>query len=89
MLIAGTVTMIVLNDPIKEVLERDIRVLRASIDADSRVNVLTSREDAGLEGNSFRIALIVVFVPDFLSKVFTEERFGALGEHWPVDKIFR
>ena len=58
MLIAGAVTMIVLNDPIKEVLEGDIGVLRASVDTDSRVEVLTSREDASLEGNSGRVVLV-------------------------------
>ena len=50
--------MIVLNDPIKEVLEGDIGVLRASVDTDSRVEVLTSREDASLEGNSGRVKLV-------------------------------
>ena len=52
MLIARTVTMIVLNDSIKEVLKGGVGVLGASIDSDTRVEVLTSREDALLEGNT-------------------------------------
>ena len=66
MLIGRTVTMIVLNDPIKEVLEGGVGVLGASIDADARVEVLTSRENASLEGYSGRIGLIMIFVPDVL-----------------------
>ena len=73
MLVAGAVTMIVLNDPIKEVLEGDIRVVGASVDTDSRVEVLTSREDALLEGNTTRIELVMVFVPDFFGQVLAQE----------------
>ena len=81
--------MIVLNDPIKEVLKGGEGVLGASIDADTRVEVLTSRKDASLEGYSSRIALIMVFVPDIFGKVLAEERRSAFGELWPVNKIIR
>ena len=81
--------MIVLNYPIKEVLEGGVGVLGASIDADTRVEVLTSREDASLEGYSSRIGLIMVFVPDVFGKVLAEERCCAFGELWPVNKIIR
>ena len=89
MLIGRTVTMIVLNDPIKEVLKGGVGVFGASIDADTRVEVLTSREDASLEGYSSRIGLIMVFVPDIFGKVLAEERCRAFGELWPVNKIIR
>ena len=69
MLIVGTVTMVVLNDLIEELIEGEVGVVGASIHANSRVEVLASREDTSLEGNTSRIALILVFVPDFLGKV--------------------
>ena len=83
------VTMVVHNDSIKEAFEGDIGVLGASINSDIRVEVLTSRENALLEGNTVYIDPIVISIPNVFSKVPAEERFGTFRELWPVNKIIR
>ena len=88
MFVAGLVTMVRLNDLIKELTEDSIRVLRASVAADTRVNVLSAREDTSLERNTILISLVMIGIPDFLCEVLAHERLAASGELRPAFKIF-
>ena len=45
-------TMILLNNLIEHRSESFIRLMTTSINTDSRINILTAREDSSLEGES-------------------------------------
>lgn len=85
--VAGLVTMVLLNDLIKELAEDSIGVLRASVAADTRVNVLSAREDTSLERNTILITLVMVGLPDVFCEVLAHERLAASGELRPAFKV--
>ena len=82
------VTVVVLDDLIEELVELQVRALRSSVNTDSGVEVLAAREDAGLEGDTAVINLILVLIPDFLGEVLGAERLSTFWEQWPVFKVF-
>ena len=87
-LVVGSVLVVVKDDLVKEVLEGGVRVSRASVAADSGVDVLASREKASLEGDTGGIRLVVVLVPDFLVQESSNGGLlGALWELWPVNEV--
>jgi len=47
--VGGAMGVIFLDDSIEEIAEGGVRILRTSVAADARVNVLAAREDASLE----------------------------------------
>lgn len=86
-LVADLVTVVVLNDLVEEVVEGGVGVGGTSIDTDAGVEVLATREDASLEGNSSGIALVMVLVPDVLGEVLGAERLAVGGELGEVDEL--
>ena len=80
MLVSWLVTVIVLDDLVEEFVELGVRIVRAGIDTDSRVEVLHTREDASLEGNSLSAFLVLVLLPNFFSQAFAKLRRGSLWE---------
>ena len=84
-----SMTMVIHDDLIKELLEGEVGVLGTSVDTDAGVEVLAAREDALLEGDSSGITLVLVLVPDVLGQMLAQERGGALRELRPADKIVR
>ena len=66
MLVSWAVTVVVLDDLVEKLVELVVGVVGASIDADSRVLVGNTRENAKFEGNTLLALLVLVFIPDFL-----------------------
>jgi hypothetical protein len=83
-LISGLVTVVLLNDEIKELVELGVRIVGAGIETDARVEVLHTREDASLEGDAACIRLVLVLIPHSRSKVSRESRAGAFGEEGSI-----
>ena len=86
MLVRWFVTVVLLDDWIKELSEGGVRVVRTGVDTDAGIEVLDSREDAGPERDTGSIGLVLILLPDCLGQVlgqrglcaFWEERFKVL-----------
>jgi len=74
------VSVVVLNNLIEELVELRVGFVGTSVDTDTRVNVLDTGVDAGLERDTVLILLVSVFLPDLLGKALAELRFAVLGE---------
>ena len=61
--------------------------MRASVDANSGVSVLTAREDAGLEWVTTGVLLVLKLIPDLTGKVLAEERGSACWEDREASKV--
>ena len=87
----GLVAVVLLNDLIEEFVELGVSVMRSSVETDSGVKVLDSREDAGLEGDTFGTALVLVLFPDLLSQGTRKSRVGLTSweESGVVHKLIR
>jgi hypothetical protein len=68
-LIVRTVTVVVLDDLVEELVEGSVGVVGTSIDTDARVEVLDTGEDASFERYTLGALLVFVLVPNFLCKV--------------------
>lgn len=88
-LVGGAVAVILLDDAVEEVFEGDVRVFRASIHANSRVEIFAAREDASFEGDACRVALVVVLFPNVFCQMLGQQRLRAGRERRPVDQIVR
>ena len=71
--ISRAMAVILLDDVVEEIFEGGVRLLRASVDTDTRVDVLAAREDALLERDTGSVLLVVILVPHLLREVFAEE----------------
>ena len=84
----GVVFVVVLDNLVEELVEGLVRVVGASVSTNAGVDVLASREDAHLEGDTTSIMLVFVLIPDFLGEVLGDKRARlVLGEEGPVDEI--
>jgi hypothetical protein len=70
MLVSLLMLMVILNNQIEEISKLDITVLRSSVNTDTWVNILTSREHSLLECECILINLIGILVPNILAQVF-------------------
>jgi hypothetical protein len=79
--------MVVLNDLVEELGKLGVALVRTSISSDTRVDVLDTREDTCFERDSEVIGLFMVLIPDFFSKIFTDERFSSSWENWEPSEL--
>jgi hypothetical protein len=66
------VSVVFFNNLIEKRSEGSVRIVGSSVDSDSRIDVLASREDAGLERNTASVFLVLEFIPDISSEVSHE-----------------
>ena len=83
------VTMVLLDDLVEHWSEGSVGVMAASIDTDSRVGVLGTREDGCLERDTTSVLLVLKLIPHSLVEVFAEKRSSASGEDGKSSKILR
>ena len=84
------VLVVVGNALIEELVESSVRVLRSSVDSDTRVLVLDTREDASFESNSLSARLVFVLFPNFLGEALFELRFAFWSEEsFEIDEFVR
>lgn len=83
MLVVSLMAMVVLDDVIEQLVEGVVTVVAARVDADSRVEVLSSRENHLLEGHNSLVFLAAVLFVDGERHVFAQERLNMRRE---VDK---
>jgi len=62
--------------------------MRASIDANTRVSVLASRENGLSERNAMGILLVFELFPKFTRQALAEQRCGSSRENWEASDIF-
>ena len=75
------VLVVVFDDFVKQVLKDPVGVMRSSVDSNARVEVLKSRPDGFLEGETVGILLVVVLVPDVSAEVLAQQGLGARWAH--------
>lgn len=73
MLVVGSVSVIGLDDLIKEWSEYIVRVVRASINTNSGICPLASREDGLSEGETIFVSSVFALFPDLWSKALCEQ----------------
>ena len=66
-------TMVLFNDLIHEWSKCCVRVMRASIDTDARVDILASGQDGGFEAETTAIASVFKLIPDISCQVLAEK----------------
>jgi hypothetical protein len=88
-LVLGAVLVVLLDDVVEELVEGGVGVHGASVAADARVNILGTGEDAGLEGDTSLVTLVVIRLPDILGEVLADERLAVSRELGPAGKILR
>ena len=81
------VSVVLKNDLIEQVGEPLVGVEGSGVDTDFRVEILATRKDAGLKGNSVRVRLVLILVPDSLGAVLAHKGGGSSGEPGALDKI--
>ena len=79
-LVGWLVTVVVLNDLVKELVEGRVGVGAASVAADAGVDVLAAGEDASLEGDTAGVLLVVVLLPEVLGEESADRRLAVSGE---------
>ena len=62
-------TMILFNDSVEHRSESFIRLMTTSVNTDSRIDILTAREDGSLEGESTGISSVLQLIPDLAIEV--------------------
>mmetsp|Transcript_48843 Transcript_48843/g.66506 ORF Transcript_48843/g.66506 Transcript_48843/m.66506 type:complete len:318 (-) Transcript_48843:69-1022(-) len=77
---SGSVTVVVLNNLIEELVELRVSFVGTSVNTNTRVKVLDTGEDAGLESDTVLILLVLVFFPDILREALAKLRFAVSGE---------
>jgi len=83
------VLVVVGNALVEELVELGVSVVRSSVDSDTGVLVLDTREDASLESNALRARLVFVLFPNFLGQALFELRFAFWGEEsFKVNEFF-
>ena len=79
-LVRGLVAVVGLDDLVEERGKGVVRVVGASIGADTGVGPLRAREDALLEGEAESVSSVLALLPDGGSEALGEERGGTSGE---------
>jgi hypothetical protein len=74
------VTVVFLDNGIEQFGELGVGIVRTSVETNARIEVLDTRENAGLEGNSRFIALILILLPDLFGEMLGEKRLSSGGE---------
>ena len=74
------VAMVLLNDLIHKWSKGCVRVMRASIDTDARVDILASRQDGSSEAETTAIETVFKLIPDVSRQVLAEKGGCSLGE---------
>ena len=82
-----SVSVVLENDWVEKVSELLVGVEGSGVDTDSRVEILATREDAGLEGNSVRVSLVLILVPDGLGAVLAHQGGSSSWELGALDKV--
>ena len=80
MLVRGLVSVVGLDDSIEEGGEGVVGVMGTSIDTDSGISPLGSREDALLEGETKFVSSIFALLPNLRSEALGKEGLGSSGE---------
>ena len=88
-LVGWLVTVVVLNDLVKELVEGLVGVSAASIAANAGVDVLAAGEDASLEGDTAGVLLVVVLLPDVLCEKSADRRLAVSGELRESSELLR
>ena len=88
-LVGGLVTVVVLNDLVKELVEGRVGVHAASVAADAGVDVLAAGEDASLEGDTAGVLLVVVLLPEVLGEESADRRLAVSGELRESSEVLR
>ena len=83
------VAMVLLNNLVEHWGERSVGVVAASIDTDSRVGVLGTREDCCLERDTTSVLLVLKQIPHSFVKILAEKRCGSSGENGKACDVFR
>ena len=88
MLVRWLVTVILLNNFVHEWSKGIVRVVGTSINTDTRVGPLGSREDSLSESETEFISSVFALFPDLLGKAFVKKRLGTGWEVWHTSDIF-
>ena len=83
------VLVVVGNALVEELVELSVSVVRSSVDSDTGVLVLDTREDASFESNTVLVLLILVFLPNILGEALAKCGFAVSGECREFLKILR
>jgi hypothetical protein len=88
MLVVGTVAVVRFDDFVHEWSEIVERFVGATINTNTRVGPLATREDSLSEGKSILVFSVFAFFPNVACQALGEERVGAAWEVGEVDNIF-
>jgi hypothetical protein len=82
MLVGLFVSMVFLNDLIKEWRKNCVGIVRSSVDTDSGVYIFATGENGALEVKTEFILFAAKLFKDFLSQVLAQQRLAAWWEAW-------
>ena len=80
-------TMVLLDNLIHDRSKGRVRVMRASIDTDTRVCVLATRENASLEWITARILLVLKLIPNIAREELAQEGTCSIREDGITRKV--
>jgi hypothetical protein len=79
--------VVFVDDWVKKLAELLVGRVGSCVDTDTGVDILAATENANLEGDSLVIALVLVFIPNFLGQVLGDKGSASLWEAWEVNQI--
>ena len=83
------VTMVLLNNLVHQRSEGSVGVMAASVDTNTGVCILGTREDSCLERDTTCILLVLKQIPHSFVKILAEKRCGSSGENGKAGNILR
>jgi hypothetical protein len=83
------VTVISFNNLVEERRELGVARVRACISSNTGINVLATRENGELEGDTSVILSVLKLVPDVSAQVLAEQTLVTLGEHGVAGELVR
>ena len=83
------VTVVSLNDLVEQWSELGVARVRACISSNTGINVLATRENGELEGDTSVILSVLKLVPDVSAQVLAEQTLVTLGEHGVAGELVR
>ena len=83
------VTMVLLNNLVHQRSEGSVGVVAASVDTNTGVCILGTREDSCLERDTTSILLVLKQIPHSFVKILAEKRCGSSGENGKAGNILR
>jgi len=81
------VSMVILDDLIKQVLKTVVCIVTSGVDTDSWINILATRQNHLLEGDSGLATLMLVLSEQICSQVFAQKRLGTIWESDHVSNL--